>query len=527
MTHWQTIQADPANSSIYGVTARRLLPEELTEPMKEIARLSADAGSAVAGGVDDESRERHSREVIAAVQTVVESTQGSGAPALDDVLDVAIALEYLDFVEGSGAALSEGDSASISSAREQLQKCAEDWVQNGALSEAPGAHARKLAGSLTEAVQVMERVANKRLFINLEKQEAVLVDRKELGAAVGPLKARESELLDLWGKVVEDLNRLGLTGDPGNDEAVKARLKEESGAAGGDGKAVQNLKKLEDLEARQQDLASRACQLLEEEAFLKSDAQRREEKLEDQSFISQFDVRRESILPDFDPANINVEDVKQARAILSGHLVSLEGRLREVIETLPPECLTPSGDGVNLRFVCLNRIWKLNRRQEFLPMILREDVFGFIFKQGEFYQDVIAGMERTIKFMETLAAEHAHQVQTLQDLVEVIKQGGVLQAEKRLSKLERKFRGVSYRRCDEAIQEAVRPLRDAKRAESEVEEYLKKRQGLMGKLFKDKDTLRKLETSISAVRSQAGALPKGELRDVVTGLCQKMEASLK
>jgi predicted nucleic acid-binding Zn-ribbon protein len=160
-------------------------------------------------------------------------------------------------------------------------------------------------------------------------------------------------------------------------------------------------------------------------------------------------------------------------------------------------------------------------------MILREDVFGFIFKQGEFYQDVIAGMERTIKFMETLAAEHAHQVQTLQDLVEVIKQGGVLQAEKRLSKLERKFRGVSYRRCDEAIQEAVRPLRDAKRAESEVEEYLKKRQGLMGKLFKDKDTLRKLETSISAVRSQAGALPKGELRDVVTGLCQKMEASLK
>ena len=70
-------------------------------------------------------------------------------------------------------------------------------------------------------------------------------------------------------------------------------------------------------------------------------------------------------------------------------------------------------------------------------------------------------------------------------------------------------------------------MRDAKRAESEVEEYLKKRQGLMGKLFKEKDTLRKLESSIGAVRSQAAALPKGELRDVVTALCQKLEASLK
>jgi hypothetical protein len=226
MTHWQTIQANPAYGSIYGKNSRRLLPDELTESLREIARLNTDSGSAVAGGVGEETRSNHSREVIAAVRMVVQSTQGGGTPALDDVLDVAIGLEYLDYVEGCGVTLSEDDAGAICSAREQLQKCADGWVQSGVLTEPPGAHARKLAGNLAEAVQVTERVANKRLFINLEKQEAVLIDRKELGATVGPLKSRESELLELWAKVTEDLKRLGLTGEPGNDEAVKARLKE-------------------------------------------------------------------------------------------------------------------------------------------------------------------------------------------------------------------------------------------------------------------------------------------------------------
>lgn len=186
-----------------------------------------------------------------------------------------------------------------------------------------------------------------------------------------------------------------------------------------------------------------------------------------------------------------------------------------------------SNRSVNPLFVCLNRVWRLNQRKEYHAILDRQDLCEFVFKTGSLYTEIVSELQEMIQSLEALLEEHARQVQAVQEIKSLVKKGAVSQAEKRMTKIERKFKGVSYRRCDEAIQEATRPLREAKRVSSEVDDYMAKRKGFMGKLFKDKDTRRKLDSEISRLRSEAASIPKGELRNSVSDLCQQMESTLK
>jgi len=533
MTPWEQIQSDTGNSLIYRLGDRQLLPQELDETLRKISSLARSEeqseGGASDSGANDSAAggETHARSVLGAVQSALVSLGNCPQPRYSDLLNIAISLEYLEYLKSDGALQARDEGQSIEQAHEQVERIASGWLESGAVSEPIRGHLRKLAQGLIEALQAAQRIGNDRLFVRPEVESAVQADRREMMKAVGELKKREVEILDGWRKTEEEFVRIGITGDREPDEALRNKLKQEASEQGSEGKASQTLSKLADLELRRQDLSNRARQLVDEESNLAKDALEREAKLGEKSSISQLDPRRNFLMHGFDPLSIDADVAKQARTVLSGKLNSLDEKLQEVSEKVPAECRTESGDAVDLLFCCLNRVWKLNRRQEYHPLLGHSDLCEFLFKSGTFYFELVAELQRAIDSLQTLVDEHAQQVTAVQEIKDLVKKGAVFQAEKRMAKIERKFKGVGYRRCDEALQEATRPLREAKRISTEVDDYLSKRKGLMGKLFKDKDALRRLDSEIGRVRSEASSLPKSEFRDTLSALCQKLESQLK
>ena len=531
MTLWEQIQTDAENESIYRLNHRNLLPRELGDSLRRMASYGElSDGTSKDGGNGSEGnggKQSHPESVLSAVRQTVEGLEKADEGSLDGVLNLAISIEYLDWLKIPASGVDPKEAASIASLLEQSESVVSRWTESGLLQDNPSAQARSVARELIEGLQSAQRLANDRLFVRPEVEVAVQSDRKDLLKETTDLKNRETELVSMWTKVEENLKRLGITGEPGADKAVRERLSKEASEQGADGKAGQALAKLSDLENRRKDVAGRARQLLDEESRLREEASRREDALSVKSRVSQLDMLRTSVIPGYDASNIDADEVKQARSVLSGKLNSLDEGLQNASEKISEECMEASNRSVNPLFVCLNRVWRLNQRKEYHAILDRQDLCEFVFKTGSLYTEIVSELQEMIQSLEALLEEHARQVQAVQEIKSLVKKGAVSQAEKRMTKIERKFKGVSYRRCDEAIQEATRPLREAKRVSSEVDDYMAKRKGFMGKLFKDKDTRRKLDSEISRLRSEAASIPKGELRNSVSDLCQQMESTLK
>lgn len=527
MTPWEQIQTDVENESIYRLGHRNLLPRELEDALRRMASHGEVSGGNSKNEGEGSNGGNHTKNVLDTVRQTTGSVVNSSEFSLDAALNIAICLEYLDWMKASISQTESEDLSLITSMQEQAEGIVSQWTESGSLQEKPSTYARSVAQGLIDVLQPAQRLANDRLFVRPEIEAAVQNDRKDLSKETGDLKKSETDLVAQWTKVAEDLQRIGITGEAGADKPVRDRLNKESGEQGPDGKASQTLAKISELENRRNDIAGRARQLFDEETRLREEAARREEALSVKSSISQLDMRRNSVIPGFDITSIGADETKQARSVLSGKLNSLDEGLQKLSTEVSEQCLDPATGGVNPLFLCLNRVWRLNRRKEYHAILERRDLCEFVFKSGSLYSEIVSELKDITQYLQSLLDEHEQQVQAVQEIKDLVKKGAVFQAEKRMAKMERKFKGVSYRRCDEAIQEATRPLREAKRVSSEVNDYLSKRKGFMGKLFKDKDTLRKLDNEISRLRSETMSLPKSELRDSVSEMCQKMEGALK
>ncbi|MDA1275765.1 MAG: hypothetical protein O2960_17230 [Verrucomicrobia bacterium] len=108
MTPWEQIQSDTGNSLIYGLGERQLLPQELGETLRNISSLARSEELSEGGAPDSIANdsaaggETHARSVLGAVQSTLVSLGNCPHPRLSDLLNIAISLEYLEYLKSDG-----------------------------------------------------------------------------------------------------------------------------------------------------------------------------------------------------------------------------------------------------------------------------------------------------------------------------------------------------------------------------------------------------------------------------------------
>ena len=404
----------------------------------------------------------------------------SGGASDSVALDLALIEEFCKLFESSKVFENQPSAEAFASLRGRLDAIAARGQPAGA--KRPAELVRAALPALIEVLTRLQTLSNDRLYLHPDQVASVAKDRKTIADKFVDLRRREGELADVIRKA------------PGKEA----------------------------------DFVERAANLVDERTALEAEQARLEASYQGTRLVGLLDPRRKPVFdPPLDPANIDVEVLRERRAMLGAKLKSLDEELEKLKPRLPDLGRDPAGSSIRADWWTFNQVLRWNGSKEANAALDRTDLYEFLFGQGVLYTELTREAMAIQTWLQTLIEEYDVQTKTLQEVRDFAKQGNVLLAEKRMSKVARKFKGLGYRRCDEAIQEGKRPLLEAQRIGVEIEEYLGKRKGFLGKMFKDGGTKTQLETRLSAVRGQVAALPKCEIKTAVQDLCTKLEGSLR
>ena len=404
----------------------------------------------------------------------------SETPTNETIRQLAFVEAYSSLFEARRVFENQPQSELFETLRGRSQAIVSRW--QAAEVKRPMELLREAAPALQEILSRLQTLSSERLFIHPEQAAAVAKDTKEIAEKLVDLRRRE-------GEVAETIRKA-----PGKEA----------------------------------DFIERASTLVDERTSLEAEQARREASYQRSGIVGLLDPRRKQVFdPPIDLANIDVEVVRERRALLGGKLRSLDEELEKLRTRLPDLARDPEGSSISPDLWALNQVLKWNGSKDAVPVLDRLDLYEFLYGQGKLYTELTREMDAIQAWLQSLVEEYELQSKGLQEIRDFAKQGNVFLAEKRMSKLARKFKGLGYRRCDEAIQEGMRPIREAQRISAEIDEYLSKRKGLFGKMFKDGNTRSQLENRIVGVRGQVASLAKCELKTAVQDLCTKLEASLR
>ena len=453
-----------------------------SEPVPAHIRLAELARTRPGSAAIDIQKERlkHAEAVLGLAEQVMTRIELESAPNPEALLDVALVEEHGALFEARKVFENSPRSETLASIRGRI----EGWLARGPAKEAkhPTEVVKQALPVLIEVLTRVQTLSNDRLWLHPEQATALAKDRKEMADKFVDLRRREGELAEVVRKA------------PGKEA----------------------------------DFVERAATLVEERTAVEADQARREASYQKTGVVGLLDPRRKPVFdPPLDLANIDVEVLRERRAMLNAKLKALDEELEKLRLRVPEIGRDPAGSSLHPNLWALNQVLRWNGSKESNPILERSELYEFVYGQGAFYSELTREATAILTWLQTLIEEYDTQTKVLLEVREFAKQGNVLLAEKRMAKLPRKFKGLGYRRCDEAIQEGKRPLVEAQRIGVEIEEYLGKRKGLFGKMFKDSGTRSQLENRLSGVRGQVASLPKCEIKTAVQDLCTKLEASLK
>lgn len=493
METWENIIQPPVLASLFAsdTAGADSAPAPEPPPHIKLQQIAERANAAASGS--GEAPLALARGLVALCDSILSTLQSEPATPPDSIIQLALVDESLSACEARKIFTNPEDQASLAALRQRSQALLTQWQEQKRFEKTPLDHIRPMLPPVVEVLNRVQTLLNERLFIHPDHADAVLKDRKELAEKSNSLRQREIQCLEAWRALEGEKKKPGFT-----DEKNK-----------------------------EQELCEKAVDLVQERKTLDQEVANRESQYPSQPKVGWLDARRKPVFEAFDKNSIDVELVKERRGILNVRLKMLDEELAKAEKRIPDFFRDEANGTVNALLWPLSQMLKFRGDASHHPLLEQKDLYEAPFRKGSLYFETVREVEEILGLLQNYLDDHGRQTHALQEIKNLAKQGNVFLAEKRMAKIERRFKDISYRRIDEAIQEALRPFRETQRLSADVDAYAAKRKTFWGKIFKDNEARQKLDNQISSARSQVSRLQKCELKSAVNELCDKLEASLR